>query len=72
MSRNPTSYLIRIAGYEQVVEFDCEDDIEAILIAMSAQTPLGHGLWSQDRFIAWIEAAPPETRPRGASSSPLA
>ena len=72
MSRDLTTYVIRIAGYEQAVEFDCESELEAVLIALSAHTPMGHGLWLGDRFIAWVEPAPPEELPRPTGPSPIA
>ncbi len=50
------SYLMAFLGLEVGLEFECEHERDALAVAFETESPLGHSLWCDGRFIGWFEA----------------
>jgi hypothetical protein len=51
-------YVIRahnpIGDVLALVEFECANDVQAIRVAVQAQSPYGHDLWHEQTFLGWF------------------
>jgi hypothetical protein len=50
------SYQIDFAGLQLGVAFDCDDERDALAVAFETESPMGHSLWCDGRFVGWFEA----------------
>jgi hypothetical protein len=62
------TYELAILGSDTLLQFEGDDDLAAIAVALSAQSPLGHILSRSGRFVGWFD--PPRIYARRAGALP--